>query len=150
MWRRWIFSVTVVWLPPLTRDKGSGRIFTAIYLPLINSQLLCLALFYLLTINISFGTAEIVTSSFVKTKRNGQALPSLHDSEIKTFPHRVKTPLIGCGRQVTDTLCLSAFPATPHLSDLNPNFRKIPLKTHFLGGNKSCGRLIIHAGCLSK
>lgn len=45
MWQGWIFWVTAVWLPLLTRDKSRGRIFTAIYLPLINSQPLCLPVF---------------------------------------------------------------------------------------------------------
>lgn len=47
MWQGWILWVTAVWLPLLTRDKGSGRIFTAIYLPLIISEQLCLCVFYL-------------------------------------------------------------------------------------------------------
>ena len=72
MWQQWIFLVTAVWLPLLTRDKGSGRIFTAIYLPLISLQPFCLPAFYLLSRNPSVGTPETEASSFVKTNRYKQ------------------------------------------------------------------------------
>lgn len=58
MWQGWIFWVTAVWLPLLTRDKGSGKNFTAFYLLLINSQLLCLPVFYVLSRNLYFATLQ--------------------------------------------------------------------------------------------
>lgn len=85
MWRGWIFQVTAAWLPLLTRDKGSGRIFTAIYLPLINSQLICLPVFYLLSIKLCFGIPKNATSSFVKSSINKQEAIWFHHSQMKDF-----------------------------------------------------------------
>lgn len=66
MWQGWIFWVTAAWLSLLKRDKASGRIFAAIYLPLINSQILWLPVFYLLSRKLCFGTPKNATSPFVE------------------------------------------------------------------------------------
>lgn len=84
MWQGWIYWVMAVWLPLLTRDKGNGRIFSAIYLSLINSQLLS-ALFFILSRKLYFGTLETVTFSFVETNRIKQESSPLLHSEIKGF-----------------------------------------------------------------
>lgn len=70
MWQGWIFWVTAVWLPLLTRDKGSGKNFTAFYLLLINSQLLCLPVFYVLSRNLYFATLQpLLLSRLTKISR---------------------------------------------------------------------------------
>lgn len=85
MWQGWIFRVTAAWLPLLKRDKVSGRIFTAIYLPLINSQLHFLPVFYLLSRKLGFGIPKNSTSSFVKASIKKQEAIPFHHSQMKDF-----------------------------------------------------------------
>lgn len=132
MWQGWILWVTAVWLPLLTRDKSRGRIFTAIYLALINSQLLCLPVFYILSRKLYFGTLETATSSFVR--RIKLKASSLHHGGIKDF-----TVSKGGGDQCRNLGIQYLIPsALVEIFNLNePNFWETPLIIHILArGNK--------------